>query len=89
MNTSSVSDSDSTRKSSRQCLPNVSVESSSAPQITEDPAILNKLFSKVRHNRYKEVEAALDSGISPDIRDSHFLMATHCSFRHAKMATSA
>ena len=34
-------------------------------------AALNKLFSRVRHNRYKEVEAILDTGISPDVRDQH------------------
>jgi hypothetical protein len=37
----------------------------------QDPAALNKVFSRVRHNRYKEVEAILDTGVSPDVRDQH------------------
>ena len=45
------------------------IERESGTSRSEQIALLNKLFSKVRHNRYKEVETILDTGISPDVRD--------------------
>uniref|UniRef100_A0A7S4L0K1 Uncharacterized protein n=1 Tax=Guillardia theta TaxID=55529 RepID=A0A7S4L0K1_GUITH len=35
----------------------------------DDRDDLKTLFSRARHGRYKEVEALLDSGLSPDLRD--------------------
>eukprot|EP00291_Cryptomonas_curvata_P020411 CAMPEP_0172177402 /NCGR_PEP_ID=MMETSP1050-20130122/15416_1 /TAXON_ID=233186 /ORGANISM="Cryptomonas curvata, Strain CCAP979/52" /LENGTH=378 /DNA_ID=CAMNT_0012849917 /DNA_START=213 /DNA_END=1345 /DNA_ORIENTATION=+ len=60
-----------------QSLPRVSEVGSSSELLTVrteqdlDSGLLSKLFSRVRHNRYKEVEAILDSGVSPDVRDQY------------------